>query len=152
MFHDCCQKQKSMVYVPSHQHNFFVERIFKKRNCNFKIASKVGLLTLIWQRRAILKQRERKNKNIQHQQKQQIILIRLFNLLLFQLVNSTIVLFLDSNPMKLSYFFENGKKDKRCLLSNIHDGIKIQKRKLEYTRERGGKSYSEDTSHLFVLY
>ena len=34
-----------MVYVPSHQHNFFVERIYKKRNCNFKIASKVGLLT-----------------------------------------------------------------------------------------------------------
>ena len=104
---------------------------------------------ILW-KRAILKKRER--KNIQHQQKQQIILIRLFNLLLFQLVNSTIVLFLDSNPMKLSYFFENGKKDKRCLLSNIHDGIKIQKRKLEYTRERGGKSYSEDTSHLFVLY
>ena len=50
--------------------------------------------------------RERKRKNIQHQQKQQIILIRLFNLLLFQLVNSTIVLFLDSNPMKLSYFSE----------------------------------------------
>ena len=100
--------------------------------------------------------RERKRKNIQHQQKQQIILIRLFNLLLFQLVNSTIVLFLDSNPMKLSYFFElfchKMKKDKRCLLSNIHNGIKIQKRKLEYTRERGGKSYSEDTSRLFFPY